>query len=133
MFTPYGAPIKPSPLRFMSNRFSPVSTSKQQSTFRSNATLPFKTNLIEQISVNLVDVDQKMIISGISLVPQFCVFLVLALVIYLSKRSTITKNAGLDVVLWLGLFGLTFGVNLGFMYIDWPGIEKPHCSTTITE
>lgn len=66
------------------------------------------------------EVQQKLVISGVSLVPQVVVFFVLALVLYLTRRGPILRNAYFDVLLWLGLFALTFGVNFGSMFIPWP-------------
>jgi Kef-type K+ transport system membrane component KefB len=66
------------------------------------------------------EVQQKLVISGVSLVPQVVVFFVLALVLYLMRRGPILRNAYFDVLLWLGLFALSFGVNFGSMFIPWP-------------
>lgn len=66
---------------------------------------------------------QKLVISGVSLVPQAVVFLVFAFVLYLNRRGPILRNGYFDLILWLGLFALSFGVNFGSMFIQWPGID----------
>ena len=66
------------------------------------------------------EMHQKLVISGVSLVPQAVVFFVLALVLYLTRRGPILRNAYFDVLLWLGLFALSFGVNFGSMFVPWP-------------
>lgn len=95
----------------------PMSFTTYSSASTSTKVAPQAVRLTEVMSD---EVQQKLVISGVSLVPQVVVFFVLALVLYLMRRGPILRNAYFDVLLWLGLLVLTFGVNFGSMFIPWP-------------
>lgn len=62
-------------------------------------------------------------LSGISLVPQTVLLVILGLVLYtgaLGRRGPLLRTYGQDAALAVAFLALTFIVNFSFMYVPWP-------------
>ena len=72
----------------------------------------------------LSKVEERLVISAWSLFPFLLACVLLALVVYSSRKGKpITKHGGLDAMVWLGAAVVFFGGAFGMMFLQLPGVD----------
>jgi len=86
-----------------------------------------KTALVEAGSgFGLMDIAadqrQKLRISGVSMFPTGALFVVMMVVLYGIRRGRLFRRRSLDVVFWISMLAVAFGLSYSAMLVEWPAM-----------